>query len=231
MLKWSKNLKILQIMTDKNWWSSDIVLIDIINFSKLDAQKQLQIITFVTKSYTKMINKMLKDSKMSLKNLILGYISTGDGFYCILNPKLKGYGVILGLGFNHLSEHIAKKFPYFQGLRIAIHTGIIYEFTDILGHKNYIGDGLNDCSRYLESKNYRTNTVIVSEEAYDTLRGFLNRYTNFNKLLIEMEFKYTAPYKFKDKHAKEKEARLVWLKKAGIINPPHINFNSILGSR
>jgi len=223
-----KKLKDCMLRRDKNYWTSDIILIDIINFSKLDAQNQLQIITFVTKSYTNMINKMLKDSNMSLKNLILGYISTGDGFYCILNPKLKGYGVILGLGFNHLSEHIAKKFLYFQGLRIAIHTGKIYEFTDILGHKNYIGDGLNDCSRYLEFKNYRTNTVVVSEDAYNNLRGFLKRYPNFNRLLIDMEFKYTAPYQFKDKHSKEKEARLVWLRKAGIINPPHTNFNSIL---
>ncbi len=215
----------------KNGWTSDIILIDIINFSKLDATKQLEIITFLTKSYTKMIEKMLKDSDMPLRNLILSYISTGDGFYCILNPKLKGYGVILGLGFNHLSQHIAKKFSYFQGLRIAIHTGKIYEFIDILGHKNYIGDGLNDCSRYLEFKNHRVDTVVVSEVAYNNLRNFLNRYKNFNKFLIDMEFKYTAPYTFKDKHAKDKEARLVWLRKAGILTPPHINFNSMLRSR
>jgi len=218
-------------MINKNGWVSDIILIDIIDFSKLNATNQLEIITFVTKSYTKMIKKMLKNSNMLLKNLILSYISTGDGFYCILNPKLKGYGVILGLGFNHLSQQIAKKFPYFKGLRIAIHTGKIYEFVDILGHKNYIGDGLNDCSRYLEFKNYRTNTIVVSEVAYDNLRNFLNRHTNFNKLLIDMEFKYTAPYSFKDKHSKEKEARLIWLKKAGIITPPHTNFNSMLRSK
>ena len=106
-------------------WTTDIVLIDIINFSKLEAKHQVEIINFLTKSYTKMIEKMLENSNMPLSSLILGYISTGDGFYCILNPKLKGYGTILGLSFNYISEHIAKKYSYFQGLRIAVHTGKI----------------------------------------------------------------------------------------------------------
>ncbi len=208
----------------QNVWTTDIVLIDIINFSKLEAEKQLEIIEFLTKSYTKMINKMLKVSNMSLKNLILGYISTGDGFYCILNPRLKGYGTILGLGFNYFSEYISKKYPYFEGLRIAVHTGKIYEFIDILGHKNYIGDGLNDCARYLEFKTHSISTVMVSDSAYESLKKFLNLYKKFNTLLIEREFKYSSLYTFKDKHGNKKYGRLVWLRKAGIINPPTINF-------
>jgi len=209
---------------NKNMWTTDIVLIDIINFSKLGAEHQLEIIDFLTKSYTKMIERMLENSNMSLKNLILGYISTGDGFYCILNPKLRGYGIILGLGFNHFSEHIAKKYPYFEGIRIAVHTGKIYEFVDILGHKNYIGDGLNDCARYLELKNYTISTIMVSDTAYESLKRFLNLYKNFNNVLKEREFKYSSPYTFVDKHGNKKEGRLVWLRKAGIINPPIINF-------
>ena len=209
-------------------WTTDIVLIDIIHFSKLEAIKQLEIIDFLTKSYVKMLEKMLENSNMPLSNLILGSIPTGDGFYCILNPKLKGYGAILGLSFNHFSELIAKKYPYFEGLRIAVHTGKIYEFTDILGHKNYIGDGLNDCVRYLELKNYAISTIMVSDTAYESLRAFLDRYQNFNQLLIEREFKYSSPYIFEDKHGKTKEGRLVWLRKAGIINPPNTNFNSML---
>ena len=97
----------------KNGWTTDIILIDIINFSKLEAKNQLEIINYLTKSYAKMIEKMLVNSNMTLSGLVLGYIPTGDGFYCILNPKLKGYGTILGLSFNYFSEHIAKKYPYF----------------------------------------------------------------------------------------------------------------------
>jgi len=213
---------------NKNVWTTDIILIDIINFSKLEAKNQLEIINFLTKSYTIMIEKMLKNSNMSLNNLILGYISTGDGFYCILNPRLKGYGTILGLSFNYLSEQIAKKYSYFEGLRIAIHTGKIYEFVDILGHKNYIGDGLNDCARYLELKNYTISTIMVSDTAYESLKKFLTIHKDFNTLLLKRELKKSSVYTFKDKHGKEKNGCLIWLRESGIINPPDINFNSII---
>ncbi|MDY0116407.1 MAG: hypothetical protein RBR59_02395 [Sulfurimonadaceae bacterium] len=209
-------------------WMTDIILIDIINFSKLESIHQLEIINYLTKSYTMMLDKMLVNSNMPLNKLVLGFISTGDGFFCILNPRLKGYGTILGLSFNYFSEQIAKKYPYFEGIRIAVHTGKIYEFTDILGNKNYIGDGLNDCSRYLEFKNYTISTVMVSEEAYKSFKNFLSIYKDFNTLLVEREFKHSSPYVFFDKHGNEKTGILVWLRKAGIINPPNINFNSII---
>ncbi len=202
--------------------TTDIVLIDIINFSLLKTTNQLEIINFITKSYTKMIHTMLASSNMSLDNLIHGYIPTGDGFYCILNPRLKGYGAILGLGFNHFSEEISKKYPYFEGFRIAVNSGDIYEFTDILGHKNYIGEGLNDCSRYLEMKDFKISTIIISNSAYDNLKIFLRYHKDFAELLIKREFKYSSPHIFKDKHGKKREGRLVWLRKSGIITPPKL---------
>jgi hypothetical protein len=211
-----------------NEWITDIILIDIINFSKLEIEQQLEIINYLTKSYKLMIEKMLLNSSMPLDKLILGFVSTGDGFYCILNPRLKGYGTILGLSFNHFSEQISRKYPYFEGIRIAVHTGKVFEFTDILGHKNYIGDGLNDCSRYLEFKNYAISTVMVSEDAFKSFEKFLNLHKDFKTLLIQREFKHSNPYLFYDKHGDEKKGSLVWLRNSGVINPPNINFNSML---
>ncbi|MEA2073378.1 MAG: hypothetical protein U9O86_07300, partial [Campylobacterota bacterium] len=71
---------------------TDIVLIDIINFSQLTSKQQLEIVNFLTKSFKKMIEKMLINSNMPLSKFIIGFVSTGDGFYCILNPRLKGFG-------------------------------------------------------------------------------------------------------------------------------------------
>lgn len=207
---------------------TDIVLIDIINFSKLTDLQQLEIINFLTKSYKKMIEKMLQNSNMTLSKLIYGYISTGDGFYCILNPRLKGYGAILGISFNHFSDQISKKFPYFEGVRIAVHTGKISRFIDILGNQNFIGHGLNDCARFLEFKNFTISTVMVSSTAFESLKGFLQRHKDFNALLIEREFKHSETYIFHDKHGGEKRGCLVWLRKSGIITPPNINFNSLM---
>lgn len=207
---------------------TDIVLIDIINFSKLESAQQLEIISFLTKSYKKMIEKIISKSNIPLTRLVHGFISTGDGFYTILNPRLKGFGAILGLSFNHFSDYISKKYPYFEGIRISVHTGTMAEFTDILGNTNYIGQGLNDCARYLEMKDYTISTVIISDVAMEYLKKFLTVHPDFSVLLAEREFKRSSPYKFHDKHGIEKIGYLIWLRKAGIISPPNINFNSLI---
>ncbi len=210
---------------------TDIILVDIISFSQLNAQQQIEIITVLTKSYTKMIETLLANSEMTLGRMILGFISTGDGFYCILNPRLKGFGTVLGLGFSHFSDIIAEKYPYFRGIRTAIHTGKVYQFTDILGSENFVGDGLNDCARYVELKQFAISTVVVSKEAYTSFEKFLALYPDFHALLIEREFKHSKMYTFYDKHGTLRKAYLVWLRKGGIINLPHINFNSLMENR
>ena len=204
--------------------TADIVLIDIINFSKLDSRQQLEIISFLTRSYRKVIEKMLSHSDIVLETFIMGFIPTGDGFYCILNPKYKGYGVILGLSFNHFSDQIAKMFPYFHGIRIAVHTGGVNQFRDILGHKNFIGDGLNDCARYLELKDFTISTVMVSDAAYANLKKFLSQRKDYEELLHRREFKHSEAYIFKDKHGMTKRGYLVWMRKSGIITPPKYRF-------
>jgi len=211
-------------MSSKAEINTDIVLIDIINFSLLTIKQQLEIINFLTRSYKKIIERILENAKLPLSELILGYIPTGDGFYCILTPKFRGYGTILGLSFNHFSEQISKKFSYFQGLHIAVHTGKINQFTDILGHKNFIGTGLNDCARYLEVKDFNISTVMISDEAYYNFQRFISVHKEYNQLLIEREFKKSPLYRFKDKHNNEKKGYRVWLRKSGIIIPPIYKF-------
>lgn len=208
-------------------YNTDIVLVDIISFTQLTPHQQLALIEYLTRSYTRMLEKLLSNSDMTLSQMILGFISTGDGFYCILNPRMKGFGTILGLSFNHFSELISAKFPYFKGVRVAVHTGRIYEFTDILGHPNYIGDGLNHCARFLEHRDYTISTVFVSEDAYSVFEKFLRRYPDFETLMLEQQFKRSSLQSFKDKHNNSWGGRLVWLRKGGVINPPNIKFNSL----
>lgn len=210
-----------------NNYTTDIVLIDIISFSELSAVQQLELIQYLTQSYSRMMEKLLSNSDMRLSQMVLGFISTGDGFYCILNPKMKGFGTILGLSFNHLSELISEKFSYFKGIRIAVHTGHVYEFTDILGHQNYIGDGLNHCARFLEHKDYTISTVFISTTAYETFNSFLERHPDFEALLLEQQFKRSRLQTFRDKHDNSWAGYLVWLRKGSVINPPHIKFNSL----
>jgi len=211
--------------------TTDIILVDIINFSQLESKQQLEIINFLTSSYSKMVETMLANSQMKLSHLMLGFISTGDGFYCILNPRMKGFGAILGLSFNHFSEYIALKYPYFRGIRVAVHTGEVYGFVDILGNKNYVGDGLNECARYIEIKNYTISTVVISDTAYASFQKFLKRYPDFRVLLVEHQFKRSPQFGFYDKHGTLHHGYLIWLRRGGIINPPNINFNSLMAGR
>lgn len=199
---------------------TDIVLIDIIDFSRLEMSKQLELITFLSQSYKKMIHKMLENSGIPLEKMLQGIIPTGDGFYCILHPSLKGFGSILGLSFIHFSDFISKELPYFKGIRVAVHTGKIHRFEDILGHNNYVGDGLNECARYVQIKNLVANTVFVSDSAFDSLQTFLDEHEDFSELLKKCEFRHSALHTFHDKHEITRHGYLIWMRQGGIIPPP-----------
>jgi hypothetical protein len=201
---------------------SDIVLVDIIGFSKLSLERQLEIISYISKSYKKLINKMLANSDLTLEAFLSGIIPTGDGFFCVLNPAYKGFGAILALSFSHLSDLIAHKYPYFKGIRIAVHSGEVNRFTDILGQDNYVGYGLNECQRYISSQEDHPGTVIISDKAYSALEGFLIRHRDFHRLLLLREFKYSTPFIFTDKHHYQYTGYLIWMRQGGIINPPSL---------
>lgn len=200
---------------------TDIVLVDIIGFSKLHISLQYEIISYVSKSYKKMLTMMLQNSNMVLEQLLTGIVPTGDGFFCILNPRFRGYGAMLALSFNHLSELISKKYSYFRGIRIAVHTGKVHKFEDILDHDNFVGNGMNECERYLSSQNHQISTVIISKEAYESLEQFLLTHQDFHTLLMEREFKFSPEFVFEDKHGIKHSAYTIWMRQGGIINPPH----------
>lgn len=205
---------------------TDIVLIDIIDFSKLSMDEQLEIISYLSITYKKMIQKMLKASGITMDKMLQGIIPTGDGFYCILHPSLKGFGPILGLSFIHFADYITNEFSYFKGIRVATHTGKVHRFNDILGNENFVGDGLNECSRYIEIKNLILSTVIISERAFEALEDFLRRHRDFHRLLEQCEFRYSSPHTFLDKHNTTRNGYLIWMRKGGIIPPPALSWSS-----
>jgi len=202
--------------------STDIVLVDIIDFSLLPMNEQLEIISYLSLTYKKMIFKMLKASAIPMDKMLLGIIPTGDGFYCILHPSLRGFGPILGLSFIHFSDFITKEYAYFKGIRVAVHTGNVHQFEDILGHENFIGDGLNECARYVAIKNLVASTVIISDKAYDSLQEFLNIHKDYHTLLEKCEFRRSSLHTFQDKHNIDHSGYLIWMRQGGIIPPPQL---------
>ncbi len=200
--------------------TTDIVLVDIIDFSRLPMNEQLEIISYLSLTYKKMIVKMIKASGTPMDKMLLGIIPTGDGFYCILHPSLRGFGSLLGLSFIHFSDLIAKDYPYFKGIRVAVHTGKVHHFEDILGHENFIGDGLNECARYVAIKNLVASTVIISDKAYESLQEFLDLHKDYHSLLEKCELRHSSLHTFQDKHNIAHSGYLIWMRKGGIIPPP-----------
>lgn len=217
--------------TDQLAIETDIVLIDIIDFSRLSMEEQLELISYLSLTYKKMIQKMLKSSGISMDKMLQGIIPTGDGFYCILHPSLKGFGPILGLSFIHFSDFISQAYPYFKGIRAAVHTGLIHHFEDILGNINFVGDGLNECSRYIEIKNLIISTVMISDKAFETLQNFLEEHPDFKHLLDTCEFRYSSLHTFADKHNITRSGYLVWMRKGAIIPPPKLTSRTPLKRR
>ncbi len=200
--------------------TTDIVLIDIIDFSLLEMDEQLEIISYVSSTFRKMINSMLRASGFKMDDIFLGLIPTGDGFYSILDPKLRGFGPILGLSFTHFSSLIEQEFSYYKGIRVAVHTGNIYKFKDVLARENFVGDGLNECARYVGIKDLISNTVIISDKSFERFEIFLQNFPQYNELLAKCKFKRGSMHKIVDKHGFERLGYLIWMNQGAIIPPP-----------
>jgi hypothetical protein len=205
---------------------TDIVLIDIIDYSKLSNLEQYNVVDTMSRFFKKAINLMLKKSNITQNQAILGFIATGDGFFIILSPKLKGYGVVLGLSLNNISKNIKKKLAYFKGIKVAVHTGDVIPFLDILGHKNFIGNGLNDCARYLEYKSpyikdyFTDGYVLVSKESTDEFNKFLRKNRKLYQIIEKLGFNISSEIVFEDKHKISHYGYFIWTDIEVVITPP-----------
>ncbi len=214
------------INSKKHLIFTDIILIDIIDYSKLNNMQQFDVVDLMTKFFKRAINLMLSKSKIPNSEAILGFIATGDGFFVILAPRLKGYGVIFALSLKNISNSIHKKINYFKGIKIAVHTGYLMPFSDILNHQNFIGDGLNNCARYLEFKNpniydyFPTGYIIISRDASKYFMNFLSENKKISDLINDLGFHTSKEIMFEDKHKHKHYGYYIWTDKEVIITPP-----------
>lgn len=205
---------------------TDIILIDIIDYSKLNNKQQFEVVDLMTKFFKKAINLMLSKSKLPSNEAILGFIATGDGFFVILSPRLKGFGVIFALSLKNISKNINRKIDFFKGIKVAVHTGYVIPFLDILKHKNFIGDGLNDCARFLEFKNphiyeyFPTGYVLISRDTSKQFMSFLSFNKEIRELIYSLGFNSTKEVMFEDKHKHKHYGYYVWTEKEVVITPP-----------
>jgi hypothetical protein len=151
-----------------------IVLLDINSFSELTDEQQVMML----KTVNEVSAKCLKEGRYESEKLFMGFVPTGDGFFLIgdyINSIVWGqmYIVFALTLRNTLLKSLAEfKLPSI-GIKIAIHFGRTLKFDDIAGNSNFVGAGLNECSRLLSPVNV--------EEVSELRKAF---YTHDNYVII-----------------------------------------------
>jgi hypothetical protein len=199
-------------MKRQNFILTDVILLDIVGFSLLSNTQQYALITAFSELFRKTLSIMSGGKPLS--NFILGTISTGDGFYTILDPSQKGFGAIYALSLKNVAKKLSV-YDYFQGVKVAAHTGQLIPFTGMDGSKNFIGNGMNQCARYLEFKvseqfeGYENGYVIMSVEAHANLETLLARNKTLCDKVEKLGVHITEEVAFKDKHSRKFKGCLI----------------------
>ena len=206
---------------------TEIILADVVGYSLLSNEEQLATVETISAFIPRTLSFWAKIKKMQDEQLLLGSITTGDGFYIILNPKIRGFGILLGLSLrNYLLWLSSELGGLYQGARVAINAGYVLPFIDMNGSRNYVGDGLNDCSRLLSLKAEEamgfcgdSNYAIASDTACQWFTGSFGDDKSKN-FLSSIKFRKSERIQIIDKHKKVHSGRLVELNRQVLIQPP-----------
>ncbi|SRR6266404_4218693 len=209
--------------------TTDIILIDVVKYSLLANEEQLRAVEVIQFDLTKQIHFMAELTNLRNSEVVLGFVSTGDGLYVVVNPQICGYGIPLGFSIRNyllwLSSH--QKDALYPGIRVAIHMGKCLSFTDVNGSRNYIGDGPNDCARLLSVRDDEairfcgdTNYVVASEAACGWFHELFQSQES-ERFLSTMKFKMSKQFHIVDKHKKIHRAHLVDGFRGAFIQPPN----------
>lgn len=205
-------------MDDQKFQLLDIILIDIISFSKLSNQKQLELLTNFNQLYKKAIRLVSGGEKM-----IEAFISTGDGFYILVKHQYRGSGLLLAISLKNMAEKFKREIPFFCGIRVAVHTGYLIPFSDVSGQTNYLGNGLNSCSRYadirIDKKHpfYDNGYLIASEAALKTFNAYYKINDHLGDTLNYLGFEFSDKITITDKHGFHHHGYFVKTEKYDII--------------
>ncbi len=197
---------------------SDIILADLVGFSKMSDDGQHYAITEVSKRVVPLLAQLGKESFGKEVSLALGWIPTGDGFYLLMHPAASGCGVFVTMCLRHfLVTQIAKSVGI-TGVRFGVHHGIAIPFDDVTGHKNFIGSGLNNCARLgafdadsmarIKGFYPDDNWVIVSDSA---MAWFHSAYpqAEYQSFLDSSGWRQSYRFQSDDKHGKRHPYYLV----------------------
>lgn len=209
--------------------TTDIILVDVVEYSLLSDEDQLRTVEVLQTDLTKEILFVTELTNLRKQEVVIDFVTTGDGMYILVNPQVCGYGIALALSIrNHLlwlSSHQSN--AVYRGIRVGVHTGTVLSCHDINGFTNYVGAGMNDCARLLAVSDEDTvnfcgdkNYVVASEMACYWFQKLFSSH-EARQFLSIMKFRLSNLCKIIDKHKKVHNAYLVEAFRLGIISPPN----------
>lgn len=207
---------------------TEVVLVDIEKFSLLSANDQVIAAVIANGELEKFLALSSGQSAMEVDEVVAGIVTTGDGFYVILQPSLVGYGLALGLSLRSMLLNSSKENQkYLKGVRVGVHRGRLAAFEDITQRENYVGPVMNDCARllsaepadappdFLADKNY----VICSKTAFDAFSNAYN-YDNESSHFRQMGVKTSSWIPITDKHGVPHTGTFVEASRHACFSPP-----------
>ena len=209
--------------------TTDIILIDVVKYSLLANEEQLRAVEAIQFDLTKQIHFMGELTNLRNSEVVLGFVSTGDGLYVVVNPQICGYGIPLGLSIRNYLLWLSsnQENALYPGIRVAIHMGKCISFTDVNGSTNYVGDGPNDCARLFSIPDDEairfcgdTNYVVASQAAGVWFHKLFKSQES-GRFLSTMQFRMSKEFQIVDKHKKIHRAHLVDGFRGTFIQPPN----------
>ncbi len=169
-------------MNDSRTWIASILFLDIVGYSKLPIDHQVEIKNHFLQAISKNTEGVAFEESIR--------IDTGDGMaICSVGDPESMFPVAKDLC--HFFFQGDPNFPHDYGVRLGLNLGPIKLVEDINGKKNCLGAGINDAQRVMDFA--ASNQLLVSESYYEVVSKISNSYAE-DLLLLGKRF---------DKHDKE----------------------------
>lgn len=212
---------------------TDIVLVDVVSFSKLSSEQQVTAAIIINGELEKWTNLSSSFSALESTEVVAGFVPTGDGFYVVLQPPMTGYGLSLAISLRAALLNASERSEdagtgtLYQGIRVASHYGEVCKFSDVTDKINFVGHGMNECARILgvkpsnapESFLADNNFIVTSESslaAHDALYASESAAGYFESLGL----KRTRRQIVTDKHGFEHPYHFIEFSRRIAFNPP-----------
>jgi len=167
-----------------------IILADLNDFSKLSDQEQFRTISHISQAIVAECENggWEQPHAMTCQKWIDHFISTGDGFYILLNPSIgptaiHGPAISLAIRSHVLGDRLL------PGIKIAIHWGTTIEFTGIAGDTSFVGTGMNYCARLLR----------LCDSFTDELEAFYGTLDRRSLIVVSEELAVHQDWRFLEK--------------------------------